>query len=64
MPATTAKALANRKGFTVSETGMRGQYRLIDKLSFLPELNPRNDALYFSLGELTEFLRPLRDRLS
>jgi hypothetical protein len=37
MPATAAKTLADRKGFTVSETDMRGQYRLIDKLSFLPE---------------------------
>jgi hypothetical protein len=62
MPATAAKALATRKGFTLRESARAADYQLANNTTRLPEVNPIHDTLYFSLQEAAEFLRPLRDR--
>jgi hypothetical protein len=62
MPATSAKALATRKGFTLRESVRAGDYQVTDNTTRLPEINPGHDTLHFSLQEAVAFLRPLRDR--
>jgi hypothetical protein len=62
MPATAAKALATRKGFTLRESARTGDYQVTENTTRLPEINPGRDTLYFSLQEAVEFLLPLRDR--
>jgi hypothetical protein len=63
MPATAAKALATRKGFTLRESVRAGDYQVTDNTTRLPEINPGHDTLYFSLSKKqSRSCVPLRDR--
>ena len=50
--------VANQLGWT----GVINQYRLVDNVTHLPELNRLEASLYFSLAEVAAFLLPIHDR--
>ena len=62
VPITRASALATRKGFTLSKTGLANRYRLLDCPTGLPQLNMPAAVLDFTLDEVLTFLAPLPHR--
>ena len=56
------RALADRKGFSLREAVDRDRYWVVDRYTGLPELNPEDEAIAFSLESAVVYLRRLPDQ--
>ena len=57
-----AQELAAQKGFKLRERALAGDFQLIELSTGLPEINPADNSLSFTINEVIAFLAPLRDR--